>query len=51
MCTVHACVQINGMLVIHLPDGPTALFRLSNLVLGKDIKVGFCCAVRTPSLS
>lgn len=29
---------INGMLVIHLPDGPTALFRLSSLVLGKDIR-------------
>lgn len=31
---------INGMLVVHLPDGPTARFRLSNLVLSKDIKVG-----------
>ena len=27
------------MLVVHLPDGPTARFRLSNLKLGKDIKV------------
>ncbi|KAG1657804.1 hypothetical protein FOA52_006580 [Chlamydomonas sp. UWO 241] len=30
--------SINAMLVIHLPDGPTARFRLSNLKLGKDIK-------------
>ncbi|GAB4823717.1 hypothetical protein N2152v2_010763 [Parachlorella kessleri] len=30
--------NINGMLLIHLPDGPTAQFRLSNLVLSKDIK-------------
>mmetsp|Transcript_33366 Transcript_33366/g.73774 ORF Transcript_33366/g.73774 Transcript_33366/m.73774 type:complete len:347 (+) Transcript_33366:113-1153(+) len=30
--------QINGLLLVHLPDGPTAQFRLSNLVLGKDIK-------------
>lgn len=30
--------EINGMLVVHLPDGPTAHFRLSNLVLGKDIR-------------
>jgi ribosome production factor 1 len=30
--------QVNAMLVVHLPDGPTARFRLSNLVLGKDIK-------------
>jgi hypothetical protein len=28
------------MLLVHLPDGPTARFRLSSLVLGKDIKVG-----------
>jgi len=33
-------VQINGMLLVHLPDGPTARFRLSSLKLGKDIKVG-----------
>lgn len=30
--------QINGMLLVHLPDGPTAHFRLSNLKLGRDIK-------------
>lgn len=32
--------QINGLLLVHLPDGPTARFRLSNLVLSDDIKVG-----------
>ena len=31
---------VNGLLAVHLPDGPTAQFRLSNLVLSKDIKVG-----------
>ena len=31
--------QINGLLLVHLPDGPTAHFRLSNLKLGADIKV------------
>uniref|UniRef100_A0A7R9VIK0 Brix domain-containing protein n=1 Tax=Chlamydomonas euryale TaxID=1486919 RepID=A0A7R9VIK0_9CHLO len=30
--------EINAMLVVHLPDGPTARFRLSSLKLGKDIK-------------
>lgn len=35
-----ALKMVNAMLVIHLPDGPTARFRLSNLKLGKDIKVG-----------
>ena len=30
---------INGVLVVHLPDGPTAHFKLSNIVLSKDIKV------------
>lgn len=30
--------QINGLLLVHLPDGPTARFRLSNLVLSDDIK-------------
>ena len=29
---------INAMILIHLPDGPTARFRLSNLTLSKDIK-------------
>mmetsp|Transcript_4800 Transcript_4800/g.13791 ORF Transcript_4800/g.13791 Transcript_4800/m.13791 type:complete len:370 (-) Transcript_4800:4153-5262(-) len=30
--------QINGLLVVHLPEGPTAHFRLSKVVLSKDIK-------------
>eukprot|EP00898_Chlorokybus_atmophyticus_P002367 jgi/Chlat1/3130/Chrsp21S00245 len=29
---------INGLLVVHLPNGPTAHFKLSNLTLRKDIK-------------
>ena len=32
--------SVNGLLLIHLPGGPTAHFRLSKLVLSKDIKVG-----------
>lgn len=32
--------SINGVLLVHLPGGPTAHFKLSNLVLSKDIKVG-----------
>ncbi|PNF39769.1 hypothetical protein B7P43_G03510 [Cryptotermes secundus] len=31
--------QPNGMLVIHLPDGPTAHFRLSNVKLTPELKV------------
>lgn len=31
--------SINGMLLVHLPGGPTAHFKLSNLRLTKDIKV------------
>ena len=30
--------QVNGMIVVHLPNGPTALFRLSSLTLSTDIK-------------
>ncbi|GMH46025.1 hypothetical protein BSKO_13989 [Bryopsis sp. KO-2023] len=30
--------EVNAMLVIHLPEGPTALFRIRNLKLKKDIK-------------
>jgi len=29
---------VNGVLLVHLPGGPTAHFKLSNLVLSKDIK-------------
>lgn len=31
--------MINGMLVTHLPEGPTAQFRLSNLKLSTEISV------------
>ena len=31
--------QVNGMLVVHLPGGPTAHFAIRRLVLSKDIKV------------
>ena len=31
--------HINGLLLIHLPAGPTAHFKLSSLKLSKDIKV------------
>ena len=30
--------RVNGLLLVHLPAGPSAHFRLSNLVLSKDIK-------------
>jgi hypothetical protein len=43
--------QINGMLLIHLPAGPTALFRLSSLKLSKEIKVRiFLFSFRLPAL-
>jgi len=29
----------DGMLVSHLPDGPTAYFKLSNVKLTKQLKV------------
>ncbi len=32
--------HVNGLLLIHLPNGPTAHFKLSSLKLSKDIKVG-----------
>ncbi len=31
--------HVNGLLLIHLPGGPTAHFKLSSLKLSKDIKV------------
>jgi hypothetical protein len=31
--------EVNGLLHVHLPDGPTAHYRISSLVLGQDIKV------------
>jgi rRNA maturation protein Rpf1 len=30
--------RVNGLLLVHLPEGPSAHFRLSNLVLSKHIK-------------
>lgn len=36
--------KINGLLLIHLPAGPTALFKLSSLVLSKDLKVSLLMA-------
>jgi rRNA maturation protein Rpf1 len=29
---------LNGMVVCHLPDGPTAVFNLSSVILNRDIK-------------
>lgn len=40
--------NVNGVLLIHLPGGPTAHFKLSNLVLGKDIKVRYLTHVTNP---
>ena len=31
---------VNGLLMVHLPGGPTAHFKLSSIVLSKAIKVG-----------
>ena len=31
--------DVDALLIIGLPNGPTAHFKLSNLVLRKDIKV------------
>lgn len=33
---------VNGLLVVHLPGGPTAHFKLSKMVLGSDIKARAC---------
>lgn len=30
--------ELNGMIVCHLPEGPTAMFNLSSVVLNRDIK-------------
>ena len=35
--------EVNGLLLVHLPHGPTAHFRLSNLKLSREIKV--CCSM------
>jgi Brix domain len=31
--------SINGLVLVHLPDGPSAHFKVSNVVLSNDIKV------------
>ncbi len=31
--------EVNGLLLVHLPNGPTAQFRLANLKLAREIKV------------
>lgn len=36
--------HVNGLLLVHLPAGPTAHFKLSSLKLSKDIKVGILCS-------
>lgn len=33
--------KMNGLMVIHLPEGPTANFRLSNVKVAKDLKRNF----------
>jgi hypothetical protein len=39
-------LQVNALMHVHLPLGPTARYRMSNLVLGKDIRVsGGLCAM------
>ena len=32
-------LSLDGIVISHLPDGPTAHFKLSSVKLGKDIKV------------
>ena len=31
--------HVNGLLMVHLPGGPTAHFKLSSVVLSKQIRV------------
>ena len=31
--------KVNGLTIINLPDGPSAQFRLTRLVMNKEIKV------------
>jgi ribosome production factor 1 len=40
--------HVNGLLLIHLPNGPTAHFKLSSLKLSKDIKVSMSCLAMHP---
>ena len=41
----------DGLLLIHLPDGPTAHFKLTNFRRGYDIKVCGLCSIVTSDLS
>ena len=34
-------LSLDGVVISHLPDGPTAHFKLSSIKLGKEIRV--CC--------
>jgi hypothetical protein len=42
---ITTLMSTDGMLVIHLPEGPTAHFRLSNVKITPELKVcrHFCC--------
>jgi ribosome production factor 1 len=42
--------KLNGLLLIHLPNGPTALFKLSSIVLSKQIKGHASMSKHTPEL-
>lgn len=42
--------KLNGMLLIHLPNGPTALFKLSSIVLSKQIHGHAAMSKHTPEL-
>jgi ribosome production factor 1 len=42
--------RVDGLILVHLPLGPTANFRLSNLVLTKDIKGHGRPTAHTPEL-
>lgn len=45
--------HVNGVLMVHLPGGPTAHFKLSSVVLSKQIRVrpldGPCKLCREPA--
>jgi ribosome production factor 1 len=38
-CSVLLCVLVDGLTHIHLPDGPTAYYKLSNVQLASEIPV------------
>ena len=42
--------KLNGMMIIHLPNGPTALFKLSSVVLSERIKGHAAMSKHTPEL-